>query len=199
MNRLAILICTLPEPDRYKKLRRLLDVLEPQIEKYKDQVFYMCNDHGRSLPTGTKRNNLVEQSSSDYFHFIDEDDLVVKDFLDEVIPAINQSPDVVTFDGWITDNGVNSRDWFINLGNKYEEKNGCYYRFPNHLAIMKRKLVEHIKFPDVWEQEDYIWAEKIHRLGLLKTEIHIPKKLYWYDCWPKNQPKQSVYSRRNIR
>lgn len=197
VNRLAILICTLPE--RYAKLRRLLDILEPQIKKYEDRVFYRLNDKGVSLPTGTKRNHLIEESSSEYFCFCDDDDVVMPTYLSDIMEAVDKNPDVVTFDGWITEYGGNARDWFINLGSAYEDRNGCHYRFPNHLSVMKRILVEHIKFPPVHEREDFLWAEQIHNLGLLKTEIHIHKKLYWYDCWPKNQPKQSVYYRRGIR
>jgi len=179
MSSLAILICTLPE--RFEKLKRLKNILEPQVERFKDQVQIVCNDAGRSIPTGTKRNLLIEQTSSDYFCFIDDDDWVHSYYVDEIVKAMESSPDVITFCGWITTNGHSRVNWQIKLGNRYEERNGMYYRFPNHLAVMKRELVRHIKFPDVWKEEDYQWAVQIHNRKLLKSEVHIPLELYHYD------------------
>lgn len=185
---LAILICTLPE--RADKLKRLTNILDPQIERHKDSVFRRINDHGPSLPTGTKRNNLIEGTTSDYFTFIDDDDLITTYYLDEIMKAIAQGPDVVTFQGWITTYGENKVDWTIKLGEKYEQRDGHYYRFPNHLAVFKRELVRKFKFPDVWQQEDFIWAQKINNSKVLKTEVHIPMQLYWYDCNPKQNGRR---------
>ena len=196
MNRLAILICHLPE--RNAELRRLLNILEPQIEKFKDQVFYKVHDGGKSLSTGAKRNQLIEQTDSEYFIFADDDDSVTDDYVSELVSAMNQNPDCITMKGWLTTNGLNRQEWTIKLNSKYEEKNNHYYRFPNHLAAMKRDLVKHIKFPEVWVQEDYIYAKRIHDLGLLKTEVHIDKPIYHYQIIPK-QAQQSVYNRRGIR
>lgn len=196
MNRLAILICHLPE--RHAELRRLLNVLEPQIEKFNDQVFYKVHDGGRSISTGAKRNMLIEQTSSEYIIFADDDDQVTDDYVFELVNAMNQNPDCVTMKGWLTTNGVNRQEWTIKLNSKYEEKDNHYYRFPNHLAGMKRELVSHIKFPDVWVQEDYIWSKRIHDLGLLKTEVHIDKPIYHYQITTKPE-QQSVYNRRGIR
>lgn len=188
--RLAILICTLPE--RADKLKRLTNILDPQIDRYKDSVFRMVNDRSSSLPTGTKRNNLIEGSQSEYFTFIDDDDLVSMYYVDEIMKAIAQGPDVITFQGWITTNGANKVNWTIKLGEKYEERNGHYYRWPNHLAVFKRVLVNRFKFPDVWQQEDFMWSKQINDSKVLKSEVHIPMQLYHYDCIPKQARYQRV-------
>ncbi len=188
---LAILICTIPE--RADKLKRLTNILDPQIERHKDSVFRMVNDRSRSLPTGTKRNNLIEGSQSDYFAFIDDDDLVSAFYVDEIVKAMESNPDVITFNGWYTEYGNNRRNWEIRLGSEYVERNGMYYRWPNHLAVMKRERVRHIKFPDVWQQEDFIWSEQIAKRKLLKSEVHIDSFLYHYDCNPvKNERRARV-------
>jgi glycosyltransferase involved in cell wall biosynthesis len=189
---LAILICTLPE--RFEKLKRLKNILEPQVERFKDRVSIHINDAGESVPTGTKRNLLIEQSSSDYFCFVDDDDYLHAYYVDEIIKGIDQNPDVVTFCGYITTNGHSRTHWEIKLGNKYEERRGVYYRFPNHLAVMKRSLVRHIKFPDIWKQEDYEWAYQIHQRRLLKTEVHIPLELYHYDFDDTKPPYKNARS-----
>jgi hypothetical protein len=182
VSNLAILICTLPE--RADKLKRLTNILDPQIERHKDKVYTQKHDAGRGMPTGTKRNLLIEQTTSDYFCFADDDDHVSAYYVDEIVKAMQTGPDVITFNGWMTTHGANRQNFTIKLGSRYEEKNGHFYRFPNHLCVFKREKVRHIKFPDLWVQEDYLWAKQIHDRGLLKTEVHIEEDLYWYDCNP---------------
>ncbi len=179
--KLSILICTLPE--RFQYLNRLKSVLSRQIT---NNVDIKINDAGKSVPTGIKRNSLIEQSDSDYFCFIDDDDNVSNDYVNEIMKAIRDNPDVVTFNGHMTTNGGSPVDFIIRLGEKYEARKDAdnitrYYRFPNHICVMKRELVRGIKFPAIWQGEDYKWAKEIHDKRLLKTEVHIDKKLYHYD------------------
>ncbi len=178
-----ILICTLPE--RAEKLRRLIKCLDRQLVP---GVSYKFHDAGRSIPTGRKRNMLVEQTESEYFSFIDDDDFVSSDYVAQMTLSMLQNPDVITFNGWMTTNGINRQNFTIKLGSKYEEKNGHYYRFPNHLCAFKRDKVRHIKFPDIYVQEDYQWAKTIHDRRLLKTEVHIEADLYHYQFETKHVP-----------
>lgn len=189
MYNFLILICTLPE--RAEKLRRLTRTLDKQKAKYNGLVDYKTDHTGSTMPTGVKRNILIEKSQSDYFCFCDDDDMVSDDYVDEIMKAISQNPDVITFNGWYTEYGNNRRNFTIRLGSKYYEDpkdtQFYYHRFPNHLAVFKRSVVQHVKFPPVWQQEDFKWAEQIANKNLLKTEVHIPKMLYHYDCHPKIQ------------
>jgi glycosyltransferase involved in cell wall biosynthesis len=136
---------------------------------------------GREVPTGTKRNDLIAQAKGEYFCFVDDDDQVNDLYVTKILAAIAQAPDVVTFQGWMTTNGQHRVDWTIKLGEAYEERNGHYYRWPNHLCVFKKSLVQHIKFPDIWHGEDYKWSVAVRDSGVLKTEVHIPEQLYWYD------------------
>lgn len=189
--KLSILIPTLNEPESINFLRRLNNILDPQIQRYQGQVEKVINDAPRSMSTGTKRNLLIANSEGDYFVQIDNDDLVPPYYVDELMRAIEHGPDVVTFIGHMTTNGRDKRDFTIKLGSKYEEKNGHYHRFPNHLCCYKRSVVEHVKFPDIWVQEDYQWALRVQ--PLLKTEIHINKHMYTYDF--RTKPNQNKYLR----
>lgn len=188
MNSLAILICHLPE--RAHLLRRLTHALDRQIRNCPG-VFYRINDQGRSLPTGSKRNQMIEQSASDYFCFADDDDMISDDYVKEMSNAIQSNPDVVTFDGYYTEHGSNKRTFTIKLGERYyddpKDKEFYYHRFPNHLCAFRRSVVNSVKFKPIWQREDYEWAEEIRRRGLLKTSVHIPKQLYHYDCRPSIQ------------
>lgn len=179
MKKLAILICSLPErrPQREALCKKIWDM--PGADSNEIQVY--INEFDRSTPTGTKRNILINQADAEYFCFVDDDDQLAPDYISSIMQAIESNPDVVTFQGWMTTNGAHRVDWTIKLGEKYEERNGHYYRWPNHLCVFKKELVKHIKFEDIWQAEDYRWSLAVKNSGVLKTEVHIPKQLYHYD------------------
>lgn len=175
----SILICTLP--DRFNYLKRLQNILMPQVLKYSDRVEVRIHDAERHMTTGEKRNLLIQQCWGDYFIFIDDDDIIPDFYLEEIVKAMEQKPDVITFNGYMLTDGESRVDFIIKLGEKYEERNGKYYRFPNHITAMRKSLVENFKFPHITLQEDYQWAKAIHESGVLKTEVHIDKEMYVYD------------------
>lgn len=173
--KLSILIPTLPE--RHQQLARLVRNLQGQKTP---EVEIKIHDAGRHITTGEKRNNLIRNCEGEYFVFIDDDDNVPSYYVSELLKAIEQNPDVVTFIGYMTTNGVNRKNFTIKLGSKYEERSGHYYRFCNHLCCFKKSLVEHVKFPHIYMQEDYQWAKMINDRKILKSEVHINKDMYHY-------------------
>lgn len=189
---LSILICTLPE--RVNLLTRLKNILEPQVNRHADVVEIKVHDAGRSMTTGDKRNQLINSCNGNYFCFIDDDDQVPIYYVDEILKAVVGFPDVVTFNGYMTTDGAKRQNFTIKLGSGYTEKNGHYYRFPNHLCVFKKSLVQHVKFPSVYVQEDYQWAKTIHDRKILKTEVHIDKDLYHYD-FRSNKPSYAKSTR----
>lgn len=178
---LSILIPTLPDPYRYRMLSRLNDVLDPQILKYQDRVEKRLNDAGKTMTIGEKRNWLIANSSCEYFVFIDDDDMISPDYLDEIFKAMESKPDVITFNGYYTENRGQRKRFEIRLGNGYNETRDCFFRWPNHLAIMRRDAVVTVRFPHIIQREDYLWSKEINDKGLLKSSVHIEKDLYWYD------------------
>ena len=178
--KLSILICTLPEQYSIDMLSRLRNVLDPQIERHPD-VELRIHDAGRAMSTGAKRNELIRNSDSEYFCFVDCDDIVPVYYVDEMLKAIEQGPDVITFIGYMTTDQSNRQNFTIKLGSAYTTTNNHHYRWPNHLCAFKRETVRDIWFPDQWVQEDYHWSKRIHDKGILKTEVHIQQDMYHYD------------------
>jgi glycosyltransferase involved in cell wall biosynthesis len=191
--KLSILIPCLPETESQNYLGRLMHILKPQIERYPN-VELLTNNADRTTPTGTKRNELISRAKGEYFTQIDCDDTVPIYYVSELLKAIKYSPDVVTFQGHMITDGTNKKNFTIKLGEAYEERNGHYYRYPNHLCCFKKSIVEHIKFLPIWFKEDYHWATSIRDKGLLKSEIHIDSDMYCYDYKTK-KPRNSIYSR----
>lgn len=175
---LSVLIATLPE--RAHHLANMMALLTPQ---FRDGVEIIVDNSPRNVPTGTKRNDLIRRATGDYVCFVDDDDFVTSDYVSSILEAAQTGPDCITFEGWMTTNGLHRVDWIIKLGEKYEARQDPdgvtrYYRFPNHLVPIKRSIASKVQFPAIWQGEDYQWACKIQ--PLLKTSVHIPRQLYHY-------------------
>jgi glycosyltransferase involved in cell wall biosynthesis len=179
--KLQILIPTLPDDKSRGYLRRLNSILDPQIAKFAGQVDKIIDDRGKHIPTGTKRNDMISYCDADYFSQVDCDDIISHNYVEKMLRGISDDPDVVTLNGWMTTNGKSRVDFIIRLGEKYEERDGKYYRFPNHLCAFKREKVESIKFPPIWQGEDYQWAKRINDKKILKSEYHIEDLIYHYE------------------
>lgn len=186
---LSILIPTLPESKHY--LDRIVSQLNPQIT---EGVEIVVDDRSRAVATGIKRNDMVTRARGEYVMHLDCDDNVTEDYIKKILEAIKKSgPDVVTFCGFMTTDGKHIVDWVIRLGERYEERSGKYYRFPNHLCAMKKDIARRVRFPEIWQGEDFKWAcginDALFRNGgwqpgprsFLKTEEHIEKQIYHYD------------------
>jgi hypothetical protein len=85
----------------------------------------------------------------------------------------------------MTTNGFNRINFVLRLGEKYEERNGIYYRFPNHIVPIKTQIGRQVAFENITHGEDYKWALQIKDRNLLKTEFYIDSELYHYDYFTK--------------
>ncbi len=184
---LSILVPCLPEPESQKYLSRLLMTLQPQVDKHANKVELIINSEPRTMSTGAKRNAMIDACNGIHFSQIDCDDVPAFDYVDRMLKAIESNPDVVTFNGWMTTDHINRRNFTIKLGEKYEERNGHYYRYPNHLCCFKKEVVKSVRFQNIWIQEDYLWATDIKNKRLLKTEVHIDADMYHYDFVSKKK------------
>lgn len=174
MIKLSILICTVP--NRKKELDRLLKVLEVQMVPEVEVLTFSDNFE---WSIGEKRNELVKDASGEYVAFIDDDDLVSYDYISSILKATKDNPDVIGITGIITTNGKNPKK-FIHSATVKEwcEKDGIYYRCPNHLNPVKRSLAIQVPFPSKCYGEDKDYSLKL--LPLLNTEIEINHPIYFY-------------------
>jgi len=93
--KLSILIPSLPDRESQNYLKRLVNILQPQISHRSNEVELIINNEPRAIPTGTKRNMLIAKSTGEYFCMIDCDDIVPMYYVDEILKAIDKRPDVI--------------------------------------------------------------------------------------------------------
>lgn len=130
---------------------------------------------------GFKRNALLQSATADYTVFLDDDDDVSDNYVQLLVQAARSGKDTMTLHGQMTIDGGPGKRFIHSLKyDSYFEANNIYYRFPNHLNLMKRELIKDFAFADKSYQEDYDWAVKVHNAGVLKTEYDIDEIYYFY-------------------
>lgn len=188
MKLLSILIPTIPE--REPVLKRLLGELSYQITKgnYWDDVEILIDNDKKMFDggkhTGKKRQELTEKAKAKYVLHVDDDDDLVREYMDVVIAALRKNPDVVTYAGWMTTNGEQRINWEIKCGNPYAAVDNIYKRPPNHIVPIKRDIALRVGYNvNLTAGEDYDYCMRLEASGMLRTEheIHIPKYMYHYN------------------
>jgi hypothetical protein len=175
-KKLSILICSMTK--RADLLKRLRDVLDPQLT---DDVEVLVEVDDGQISIGDKRNLLQEKATGDYIAFVDDDDLVRTTYVKSILTAIQSGPDCVGIEGVITINGQPKGRLFIH-SLRYQswfEKDGIYYRNPNHLSPVKRELALKVKFPSKSHGEDHDYSRAL--LPFLQTEVYVSGPIYHYD------------------
>jgi glycosyltransferase involved in cell wall biosynthesis len=180
--KLSILICSVESRKEY--LERLLGILDRQKN---DEVEVLVELDNGEKSIGTKRNNLLNRAKGDYIAFIDDDDVVPKYYVSEILEGIKHNPDVIGIhlimdhDGTYAERTYHSlkyQIWSQDVDNENFNRNR-YYRNPNHLNPVKREFALQIMFPEINHGEDKNYSMRL--LPLLKTEYYIPVPLYFYE------------------
>jgi hypothetical protein len=176
--RFSILVCSLAQRQQF--LERLRRCLRPQIFRKENDVEVLVEiDHGR-IAIGTKRNILVSRATGEYCAFVDDDDLVAENYVDNVLQAIENKPDCVGIEGEMTTDGHHPRKFIHSLRYKsWFEKDNVYYRNPNHLNPIRRELMLKVPFPELNHGEDSAFS--LSMLPLLQTEEYVKGTMYFYD------------------
>ncbi|MEU8264472.1 hypothetical protein AB0C02_28100 [Micromonospora sp. NPDC048999] len=197
----SILIPTISQ--RADLFRRLLDVLLPQLDEHGGRVRVLAwwNNGHPSLPE--IRQALVRDAGTDYVSFVDDDDLVVGDFVGAIVAALASRPDHVGYqvayhvDGElkeICDHSLRHRRW-------YRDRVNGLCRDVTHLDPIRRDLALRADFRQArrGHAEDRVWVAQVRRF--LRTEEYIPRVLYHYlwsetgSAWQRPDRLQAVGAR----
>jgi hypothetical protein len=162
-------------------LRDLLAELDRQMRPGVGVIVYRDNLEARY---SRKSRALIEASSADYTSFIDDDDMVVPDFIARVTAALESRPDYVGFPVRWTIDGVQQIPVVHSLR---------YGGWRNHSDILVRDIVHfnpirrELALAGSWDHPDGAdhgadghWAYTIRQTGLCRTEAWIPDLMYFY-------------------
>lgn len=172
----SILIPTLPS--RRELRRRLLIILEPQLEKYDDIELLILEDNAKR-DYGAKLQSMIDIANGEYISFIDDDDLVSENYVDTIYSQLN-GVDCIGFKGIVSVNDGPIMPVFYSKKNlqPVNQEDG-YYRFIQQVNPVKLEIVKQIPYEGHFGA-DTLWSEKLQKSGLLKTEYFIDDILYKY-------------------
>jgi glycosyltransferase involved in cell wall biosynthesis len=158
-----------------------LSKLSEKIAKQSDDlaVEHLSFADNRTRTIGAKRQSLLDIARGEYIAFVDDDDDIEPDYVSEILSAIQQNPDVITFEQNSYYNGAFSKVIF-GLNNRDEpfQPNGITLRAPWHVCVWKRELVKTCQFGESNYGEDIIWSRQAR--ARIKTSLHIDKTLCTY-------------------
>lgn len=141
------------------------------------EVLVSIDDGEKTI--GTKRNELLQSATGNYICYVDDDDIVSPFYTTKILDALKTSPDCVGITGIIALKKEGPRKFIHSLQYKnWFEKDGIYYRCPNHLNPVKREIALATGFPNISNQEDRHYSFNI--VNRLSTEVFIEEPIYYY-------------------
>ena len=93
MITLSILIPSIPS--RFDRMTKLYDKLMKQVQDKPVEILCLIDNKKRSI--GLKRDALVQSCKGAYLAFVDDDDDISSDYIDEMLKGCNTGKDIVCF------------------------------------------------------------------------------------------------------
>lgn len=184
--KLSILIPTLPTRIEFRK--RLIDMLTSSMYGYtltmgdNEQDIELITDDTTGITIGAKRNKMLQAATGEYICFIDDDDRIADNYIDLVMAGIARNPDCCSLNGIITTDGKDPKPFKHSIDyDSIYERDGIYYRPPNHLNTVRASIAKQMVFPDWQRSEDSNYCFQLQTSGMLKVEYKIEPVLYYYD------------------
>lgn len=176
----SILILTMPS--RADFLAHLLSRLRPQVEKHPDIEIIVLENTPDLTMLGENRNRLLKMAAGEYVSFVDDDDLVPKDYVNTIYPLLDGSDYVgfrvdMTRDGRLfvqSDHSIKHGTWGT------DSSTGMAIRDLSHVNPIRRTIATQVPFSG-GVGEDGRWAEQLRSLRVVKTEHYIPRTMYFYN------------------
>lgn len=188
---LSILICTLPEPDRIKSYNSLESEIRRQISEIPngDDLIEIISDAAPrgSILIGGKRNGLRDRASGIYVEWIDDDDMIARNFVQLMIEGCRTGKDIITFDMDYYIDGKYNKTYVINrfIGCDLYSKHWAVNYNPTHrftvdrtfyhLCAVKKELADQCPFIDANNAEDVGYSDAL--IPLIKSEFRIEHRM----------------------
>jgi glycosyltransferase involved in cell wall biosynthesis len=179
-------ILTPAVPSRLSQLGKLCEEIESQIGNLPVEHLVLLDNKRRTV--GEKRDALLRAARGKYVAFVDDDDFITMNYIEELLKAAPKDPDVITFEQMATVNNVegiiqfrlgNPNDPFKERDVKQHYTASIVRRNAWHVCAWRRTLAILSHFPASNYGEDWAYAAPLCAMPNLKEE-HIPKVLHFY-------------------
>jgi Glycosyl transferase family 2 len=188
---MSLTICV-PVYHKHEMLfNQLANTITSQI-KGRDVVIMKLLNRGEKT-IGEYRQEMLDQTSTEYITFIDADDRIAPKYMDKVFEGIERGAKAIGFKGQITTNGRNPFTFIHSMRYKkwadVRNRGTVVYQRPlNHLNPIKTEIARQIGYGKLRHGEDLDYSMRLMQSGLVtQSEEHfIDEILYYYLYVPKN-------------
>lgn len=190
-NEIAISILILSIPSRVESVTALMKKLEGQLGNRRSVEILVFTDN-RSQSISEKRNVLLRAARGQFVCFMDDDDGIANDYIDQLLTAVKENPsvDCVSFNQFCSMDGEPMNVEF-GIGNPHgqlwrtqEGMLGDIKRPPYHMCLWRREIAQSEEFRPMYGAngqsygEDFDWLVRLY--PKVQTEHHIDSPLHMY-------------------
>jgi glycosyltransferase involved in cell wall biosynthesis len=195
---ISILIPTMKKRERL--FRQVLAEVERQIRETPEiRVEVLWESDNGELTLGQKRNVLMDRCNGTYHCFIDDDDVIARDFLRTFIPMIQSDIDYdcASFVGAHYMRGAFNKLFHHSLEYpEWEERSDRFIRSVSPMNMIKTSIVREVRYKDIRNTEDHEFSKRLMASGRVKTEFKINpnRPIYHYIDGVKQDREDWTYS-----
>ena len=182
--KLSILIATIPE--RAEMCAALVAFLQAQANGLPVEILTDPAPRG-AISIGFKRNALYQRAAGSHAVSIDDDDWVPNDYVRTILAALESDPDCVGHYELVEGVGrwpelavwTNAAVAWAK-GGQAVRYGASYVRTPFHKTPLRTSIALQIPFKDMGLGEDHDFSKRLKASRLVRTEVFIPRALYYY-------------------
>jgi len=184
--KLSLLIATIPSRTKVFHETTLSPLLAQAAGK-PVEVLTLGDNCQRSV--GDKRNALLQIARGDFLAFIDDDDYLAPDYVDEILWKIQQHPQtdlIIVPQMAVTPSASYNCLYDVELANKnkaYHAADGTYHGPPDHKQVWRASLAKTLNFPSTNFGEDVAWSWELAKR--VRDHQQIDRVLYHYHFMPE--------------
>lgn len=172
-------------PSRMDSLYGVLEELFRQAEGKPVEIVCLLDNRKSNL--SEKRNQAIANAKGRFISFVDDDDKIEPDYVDQILTCIAENPkaDCVVFDVLV--HGYTPEPKLCSYGIEYQhgENEQGYLRKPNHVMAYRTQISRKHKYRKDLSaiSEDTEWAERASKD--IMNQARVSKTLYHYFYNPK--------------
>jgi hypothetical protein len=191
----SVLIPTIP--GREESLRKLLHSIREKVERNAPELRYeVClSFDNRETSIGMKRQHLLQQAKGRYLCFIDDDDDITDEYIQDLWNCIQGGYHVMRLYGFMKGyTFVHSLDIKVDDFMASKTDPPIFQRPPNHLNPMLSDVAKLVPFKNAVYGEDLDWTISLYKTGYLKNQYtsDASRTHYIYNLGDRNVHSEAI-------
>lgn len=185
---------------RERLFQQVLAEVQRQIKETPEiRVEVIWESDNGELTLGQKRNVLVDRCIGKYHCFIDDDDVIARDFVKMFVPMIQSDIDYdcASFVGAHYNKGVFNKLFHHSLDYpEWAEYKERFIRSVSPMNMIRTSIVREVRYKDIRNTEDHEFSKRLMASGLLKTEFKMDpnRPIYHYIDGVKQDREEWSYT-----